>query len=175
MHNNSHQHGTRGGVSGVWRGAQAKDYSPSTPCQVRGSIPVKVHVFSGNDAVSKVGTKHAALTCNPFSHTYFAETDSLTTVSVVERYIVKVWDGACANNTYLTYLTNFDCYLNGKALTDLPQTSSVTLGGVSTCVIRNAITLLESHIKTLVVPMRSISTCVNKWWNMLVNWCNIYM
>ena len=51
------------------------------------SILVKVHVLSGNDAVSKVGTKYAALTCNPFSLTNFAETDSLTTVdiSVVER------------------------------------------------------------------------------------------
>ena len=33
--------------------------------------------------------------------TNFAETESLTTVgiSVVERYLEKVWDGACSNNT----------------------------------------------------------------------------
>ena len=52
------------------------------------SILVKVHVLSGDDAVSNVGTKHAALACNPLSLTNFAETDSLTKVdiSVVERY-----------------------------------------------------------------------------------------
>ena len=33
-----HQHGTTGGVGGVWRGAQAKDSSPFTPYQARGSI-----------------------------------------------------------------------------------------------------------------------------------------
>ena len=95
---------------------------------------MKVHVFSGNDAVSKVGTKNAALTCNPFSLTNFAETDSLTTVyiSVVERNIVKVWDGACSNNTADIFdKLRHDCYLNGKALTDLPPTLSVTLGGAS--------------------------------------------
>ena len=44
----------------------------------------------------KFGTKHAALTCNPFSLTNFAETDSLARVdiSIVERYDVKVWTGA---------------------------------------------------------------------------------
>ena len=79
------------------------------------SILVKVHVLSGNDAVSKVGTKHAALTCNPFSLTNFAETDSLTTVdiSVVERYLVKVWDGDCSNNTADTFdKLRHDCYFN---------------------------------------------------------------
>ena len=59
-------------------------------------ILVKAHVLSGNDVVTKVGTKHAALTCNPFSLTNFAETDSLARVdiSIVERYHVKVWTGA---------------------------------------------------------------------------------
>ena len=69
------------------------------------SILVKVHVISGNEAVSKVGTKHAELTCNPFSLTNFAETDSLTTVdiSVVERYIGQVSTGARSNTTADTF------------------------------------------------------------------------
>ena len=69
------------------------------------SILVKVHVLSGNDAVSKVGTKHAALTCNPLSLTKFAETDSLTTVdiSVVERYLGKVLAGTRSNTTADTF------------------------------------------------------------------------
>ena len=79
------------------------------------SILVKVHVLSDNDAVSKVATKHAALTCNPFSLTNFAGTDSLSTVaiSVVERYIVKVCDGACSNDTADIFdKLRHDCYLN---------------------------------------------------------------
>ena len=91
------------------------------------SILVKVNVLPGNDAVSKVGTKHAALTCNPLSLTNFAKTDSLTTVdiSVVERYRVKVLTEARSNTTAVTFdKFRHDSYLNGKALTDLPPTSS---------------------------------------------------
>ena len=49
-----------------------------------------------------------------------------------------------------------------KALTDLPPTQLSVV-----CVIRNAITLLETHqpeipLIALVGAMRSISTCVNK-------------
>ena len=122
----------------MWRGAQAKDSSPFTPCQVRGSILVKVHVLSGNAAVSKVGTKHAALTCNPFSLTNSAETDSLTTVdiSVVERYMVKVWAGARSNTPADTFhKLRHDSCLNGKALTDLPPTSSAICGHIRTKVV----------------------------------------
>ena len=129
------------------------DSSPYTPCQDRGSIQqhsVGVHVLSGNDAVSKVGTKHAELTCNPFSLTNFAETGSLTTVDirVVERYIVKVWAGACSNTAADTFEKfRHDSYVNGKALTDLPLTWSVICGHIRRCfcVIRNAFTLLETH------------------------------
>ena len=66
---------------------------------------VKVHVLSGDDPVSKVVTKHAVLTCNLFSLTNFAETDSLTTVdiSVVERYLVKVSAGARSNTNADTF------------------------------------------------------------------------
>ena len=107
------------------------------------SIVMKVHVFSGKDAVSKVGTKHAAITCNPLSLTNFAETDSLTTVdiSVVERYLVKAPAGTRSNMFW------HNSYLNEKALTDLPQTLSDICGHIRWCfcVIRNAITLLETH------------------------------
>ena len=139
MHNNFHQHRTTGGVSEVWWGAQAKDSSLFTPCFFGAafcSILVKVHVLSGNDDVSKVGTKHAALTCNPFSLTNFDETDSLTKVdmSVVERYLVKVWDGACSNNTADIFdKLRHDCYLNEKELIyhQPRRLSVVTLGGAS--------------------------------------------
>ena len=139
MHNNFHQHGTTGGLGEVWGGAQAKDSSLFTSCLFGAafcSIRVKVHVLSGNDAVGKVGTKHAALTCNPLSLTNLAETDPLTTVdiSVVERYLVKVRDGACSNNTAGIFdKLRHDCYLNGKELMyhQPRRLSMVTLGGAS--------------------------------------------
>ena len=88
-------------------------------------ILVKIHVLSGNDAVSKVDTKHAEFTCNPFCITNFAETDSLSTVDIVERYMMKVWAGARSNTTADTFEKfRHDCYSNEKALTDLePQIS----------------------------------------------------
>ena len=111
------------------------------------SILVKIHVFPGNDAASKAGTNHAALTCDPLSLINFAEIDSLTTVdiSVVERYMVKVWAGAHSNTTADKF--RHDSYLKGKALTDLPPTSSAICGHIRWCfcVIRNAIALLETH------------------------------
>ena len=111
---------------------------------------MKVHVLSDNDAVSKAGTKHAALTCNPFSLTNFAETDSLNLVdiSVVERYLVKVLAGARLNTTADTFdKFRHDSYFNGKALTDLPPTSLAICGHIRWCfcMITNAITLLETH------------------------------
>ena len=115
------------------------------------SVLVKVHVLSGNDAVSKVGTKHAALTCNPLSLTNFAETDSITKVdiSVAERYLVRFGLELVQTPDTADTFDKFrhNSYLNEKVLTDLPPTSSAICGHVRWCfcVIRNAITLLETY------------------------------
>ena len=95
-----------------------------------------------------------------------AGTESLTTVDicVVERYLVKVWAGARSNTTADTFdKFRHDGYLNGKALTDLPPTSTALCGNIGWCfcVIRNAITLLELtsttfSIKTLVGALRAV-------------------
>ena len=78
IHDNFHQHGTPEGVSGVWhRETQAKNSSPYTPCQVRGSILVKAHAHSGNNAVGKVGINHAAITCTNCLFVYCAQLPSL--------------------------------------------------------------------------------------------------
>ena len=39
-------------------------------------VIIKAHILTGNDEVSKIGTKHAALSCNPLMLTNFAETDT---------------------------------------------------------------------------------------------------
>ena len=54
------------------------------------NILLKAHVLSGNDVVSKIGTKYVAITCNQLSLNTFAENDSLTEtgISVIEHYLV---------------------------------------------------------------------------------------
>ena len=61
---------------------------------------------------------------------------------------MKVLAGASSNTTADTFdKFRHDSYLNGKALTDLPPTSSAICGHIRWCfcVITNAITLLETH------------------------------
>ena len=115
------------------------------------SILIKAHVLSGDDAVSKVGTKHAALVCQPMSLINFAETNSLAEADIrdVERYLVRLWEGARSNTTADTFDDlRYNCYLKGKSLNELPPTSSVICGHIRRCffVIRNAITLLETNV-----------------------------
>lgn len=118
------------------------------------NVLIKAHVLSGDDAVSKVGTKHAALVCNPMSLTNFAETNTLTDddIRVVEKYLVKLWAGARTTTTIDTFnRLRYDCYMKGKSLNELPPTSSAIRGHIqrSFFVIRNAITLLDEHYGSL--------------------------
>jgi len=58
------------------------------------SFLIKAHILSGDDAVSKIGTKHASLVCHPISLTNFAETISLTEtdIRIVEQISSKTLD-----------------------------------------------------------------------------------
>jgi hypothetical protein len=85
------------------------------------SILFKAH---DDDAVSKVGTKHAALACHSMCLTNFAETNLLTEadISVVEQYLVRLWAGARSHTTVGTFdKLRHDCYLRGKSLNELPE------------------------------------------------------
>ena len=87
------------------------------------NILLKAHVLSGNAVDSKIGTKYAAITCNPLSLNTFAENDSLTEtdISVIEHYLVKLWTGVRPSTTVKTFdelIHHF--YLNGKPLNELP-------------------------------------------------------
>ena len=111
---------------------------------------IKVHILSGDDCVSKVGTKHAALVCNPLVLVNFAETDSLTAadMSIVEDFLVKVWSGSRSKPTADTFdKLRHDHYLKGKPLNELPPTSAVIRGHIRRCfyLIRNVVTLLETR------------------------------
>ena len=55
---------------------------------------VKAHVLMGDDAVSKIGTEHASLICEPQKYlSDFGESNTLTD-QAVEEYLVRVWAGA---------------------------------------------------------------------------------
>ena len=63
----------------------------------RGLVLEKVHVFTGNDVTSRIGTKHAAMQCNPII--YLIEFDDRaelpeTVTAQVEEYLLLGWAGA---------------------------------------------------------------------------------
>ena len=60
-------------------------------------VILKAHILTGDDALSKIGTKHASLSCDP--HRYisdFAESHTLSeeVAQKAEEYLVCVWAGA---------------------------------------------------------------------------------
>ena len=60
-------------------------------------VLVKVHMLTGDDALSKIGTKHAALTCEPEKYLEnFAKSHDLSEEALkkVDEYLVCVWTGA---------------------------------------------------------------------------------
>ena len=66
-------------------------------------VLVKAHLASGNDTLSKIGTKRGALAADPVSFLAdFGETDNLydTEVQNLEKYLVKVWSAKAQVNTF---------------------------------------------------------------------------
>ena len=60
-------------------------------------VILKAHILTGDDAISKIGTTHASLSCDP--HRYlsnFAESHTLSedVAHESEEYLVRVWAGA---------------------------------------------------------------------------------
>ena len=67
--------------------------------------------------VSKVGTKHAALSCEPLMLTNFAETNTLSDneVSIAEHYLAKTWAGDRSKSQATTInQLRHESYLDGK-------------------------------------------------------------
>ena len=117
-------------------------------------IIIKAHVLTGDDSLSKVGTKHAALTCDPIKYlSGFAESDELFEADIgqTEEYLVKVWVGARSNTTCRTFselrLQEYTSTKDAKALESLPPTSSSILGHIRRAhyVIRNVLCLVDKH------------------------------
>ncbi len=105
----------------------------------------------GDDSLSKVGTKHAALLSSPVGLLFqFGETDafSVADLELAERYLVDVWVGARSKTSSSTFdHLRLEVHINSVAgLDELPPTSSVIKGHISRIflVIRNALTLLTA-------------------------------
>ena len=93
-------------------------------------VILKAHVLTGDDSMSKIGTKHASL-CNgePMEQlSRFASEDILSegTMKLAEEYLVRVWSGVRKTNAktfdQLRY-EYYSCYSQG--IDGLPPTSSV--------------------------------------------------
>ena len=93
---------------------------------------LKSYILTGNDCLSKVGTKHAAMTCNPVQYLMnFGEEVVLSEqdIALAERFLVHVWAGVRSNTTAETFdQLRFENFVNGPSLDSLPLTSSAIRG-----------------------------------------------
>ena len=67
---------------------------------------IKAHILTGDDCMSKVGTKHAAMASDPVEYlTNFGNADTLTEqdTALAEKYLVRVWAGARSSTTSDTF------------------------------------------------------------------------
>jgi hypothetical protein len=96
---------------------------------------IKAHILTGDDCMSKVGTKHAAVACDPVMYlTNFGEADTLSEqdAALAEKYLVRVWAGVRSTVTAETFdQLRVENYTSASAGIDaLPPTSSVIRGHI---------------------------------------------
>jgi len=110
-------------------------------------VIIKAHVLTGDDYVSKVGTKHSALSCFPNTHLGEHPTLCEENIELAEKYLVQVWSGRSRTSSETFDELRLEIYKGSvvKALDNLPPTSSVIRGHLtrSFYVIRNVLTLLD--------------------------------
>lgn len=98
-------------------------------------VTVKAHVITDDDALSKTGTKHSSLSCDPQKFLAdLTESNQLTeeVVQKAEECLVHVWDGATSKPESRTFdQLRMECRIRAKTpkpLKALPPTRSVILG-----------------------------------------------
>jgi hypothetical protein len=96
---------------------------------------IKAHILTGDDCMSKVGTKNAAIATDPVRYLMnFGETDSLSEQdeTLAEKYLVRVWVGVRSKTTAETFhQLRVEYYSRAKAGIDsLPPTSYVIRGHI---------------------------------------------
>ena len=113
---------------------------------------IKAHILTGNDCMSKIGTKNAAITANPVHYlARFGETDCLSDEDehFAEEYLVHVCAGARTKTKARTFdQLREERYSRGLAGIDsLPPTSSVVQGHIrrAAFLVHKACTLLLAY------------------------------
>jgi hypothetical protein len=96
---------------------------------------IKAHILTGDDCMSKVGTKHAAMACDPVQYlTNFGEKEILLEqdAALAEKYLVRVWAGARSSTTTETFdQLRVENFVSASAGIDaLPPTSSEIRGHI---------------------------------------------
>ena len=96
---------------------------------------MKAHILSGDDCMSKVGSKHAAMTSDPVKYlSNFGEESILTEQGIphAEKYLVRVWAGVRSKTTAETFNElRFENYIgDSTGIDSLPPTSSVIRGHI---------------------------------------------
>ena len=111
-------------------------------------------MLTGDDALSKIGTKHAALTHDPIKYlSSFGESETLCDAELwlIVEYLVKVWAGANTALSFRTFsklrLHEYTSTKDAKPLDALAPTSNSILGHVyrSFSVIRDVVCLLDHN------------------------------
>ena len=80
---------------------------------------IKAHILSGNDCLSKVGSKHAAIMLNPVQYLVNFADGILTDqdIALAERYLVRVWAGVRSTTTAETFdELRLEAYLKGTSV-----------------------------------------------------------
>ena len=124
-------------------------YSVSGP--VLSKIIMKSYIITGNDYLSKIGTKHAALSCNPELFLLnLGDAEMLTEkdISLAEHYLVKVWAGVRSSTKAKTFdQLRLEHYVNSSGIDTLPPTSSVIRAHIhrSAYLIKETSSFLDPH------------------------------
>ena len=114
-------------------------------------VVVKTHVLTGDDALSKIGTKYASLLCDPQNLlATFGESSQLSNDEIVraEKYLVNVWTGLRSKFKFETFnklRVHYVINSTPKPLQNLPPTSCVIHGHIYRAyyVIKKIINLLN--------------------------------
>ena len=117
------------------------------------STLIKVHILTGSDYLSTIGTKLAALRLKPLTYlSGFGESQAMTEVEMMlaEQYLVLVWHGVRGTTSAKTFdELRVEMYKKSTVVSidKLPPTSSVIrehlLKGFN--LVRKALTLLEQN------------------------------
>ncbi len=99
------------------------------------NVVVKAHILTGNDCVSKVGTKRSALSCNPVQYLMnIGVTDTLSEhdIALAEEYLVHCWAGTRSVTSVKTFgQFRHEVYTSAvRSIDKLPPTSSSIRGHI---------------------------------------------